>query len=74
MKHLIHSIAILWNKFGPVPVDYGMFAIQRKDKTFWSVYMLRGNIKVRLGPIWTNPGDCLRFMEALNVKEEACYE
>ena len=36
MKHLIHSIANLWNKFGPVPVDYGMFAIQRKDKTFWA--------------------------------------
>jgi hypothetical protein len=74
MKNLMIWIARQWDKFGPVPVEYGMFTVNKKDKTFYYVYMLRGNIKVRLGPIWTNPQDCLRFMEALNIKQEACYE
>ena len=74
MRNLLQIAAKLWDKFGPVPVEYGMFEIKKGNQICWSVFLLRGNIKVRIGPKWTNPYDCLRFMEALNVQEEACYE
>ena len=74
MKSILFQISKLWDRFGPVPVEYCMFELNKNNKKLYSVYMLRGNIKVRIGPLWTGPGDCLRFMESLNTKEEACYE
>ena len=74
MKNMLHAIAKIWDRFGPVPVEYGMFRKVKGEHVFWSVYMLRGNIKVRIGPLWDSAGDCMRFMEAVCTKEEAAYE